>query len=171
MAVGVYTLSVPDWKEARRTTDIYLVRWPGEWPPPPDDLTRDKNETGPRVEPGRRLLRVQLQPGRTGRRGDRATVPDAAGRREAMRLTDAKDGVANFAFSRTGRGWSMPPARRTSGSSGPAVAGIDSARPKQLTRHATRSGVTIAPDSRRIYFTAPDTLDQDNRTGSRRSSR
>ena len=44
------------------------------------------------------------------------------------------------------------------------VAGIDSARPKQLTRHATPvRWWTIAPDARRIYFTAPDTLDKDNR--------
>ncbi|MBS1241851.1 MAG: WD40-like beta Propeller containing protein, partial [Gemmatimonadetes bacterium] len=163
----LYTLSVPDWKEARRTTDIYLVSVDGGVASTRRmTFTRDKNETGP--EWSRDGAFFVFSSNREGT-GTSATTqlylmrPDGG---EAMRLTDAKDGVANFAFSRDGTWlvyaagkaderqlWALP------------VAGIDSARPKQLTRHATPiRWWTIAPDSRRIYFTAPDTLDQDNRT-------
>ncbi len=40
----------------------------------------------------------------------------------------------------------------------------DSAKPTQITRHPTGVGLwRFSPDSRRIYFAAPDTLDPDAR--------
>jgi len=162
----LYTLSVPDWKEARRATDIYLVSTErGVASTRQMTFTRDKNESNP--EWSRDGSFFAFTSNRDGT-GTSATTqlflmrPDGG---EARRITDAKDGVADFAFSRDGRWlvyaagkaddrqlWALP------------VAGIDTAAPKQLTRHATPvRWWRLAPDSRRIYFTAPDTLDTDNR--------
>ena len=85
---------------------------------------------------------------------------------EARRLTEAKGGAAEFEFTRDGKWlvygagkpedrqlWALP------------VAGLDSAAPKQITKHPTpvRSW-TLSRDGSRIYFIAPDTVDKDNAT-------
>ena len=163
----LYTLSVPDWKEARRSSDIYLVSVDAGVPSTRQmTFTRDKNETNPAWSRDGSFFVFSSNRDGTGTPPPAQLYlmrPDGG---EARRLTDAKDGVADFAFSRDGKWlvyaagkaderqlWALP------------VTGIDSARPKQLTRHATPiRWWTIAPDSRRIYFTAPDTLDKDNRT-------
>ena len=84
---------------------------------------------------------------------------------EGRRITDAKDGVSTFAFSKDGR-WLAYRA----GKSGEEqlwrlpVTGIDSATPEQLTKRPAGVGQwEWAPDSRRIYFIAPDTLDPDDK--------
>ncbi|HEX9165798.1 MAG TPA: hypothetical protein VF862_07785, partial [Gemmatimonadales bacterium] len=162
----LYTLSTPDWKEARRTTDIYLVSVDGGVGSSRQmTFTKDKDENAPRWSPDGRWF--VFSSNREGT-GPAATTqlylmrPDGG---EARKLTDAKDGVTGGQFTRDGKWlvyaagkaeerqlWALP------------VAGIDTAKPQQLTKHATPvRWWAPSPDSRRVYFTAPDTVDKDNR--------
>jgi dipeptidyl aminopeptidase/acylaminoacyl peptidase len=84
---------------------------------------------------------------------------------EARRITDAREGVSNFALSPDGR-WLV----YRSGKSGEEqlyrlpIEGIDGAKPEQLTTQP--AGVAqweLARDSRRIYFITPDTVDADEK--------
>ncbi len=84
---------------------------------------------------------------------------------EARKITGAKDGAGAFAFSKNGRWlafsagkddeqqiWILP------------VAEIETAKPKQLTKHATPVvSWQFLPDSKRAYFISPDTADKDNK--------
>ena len=101
----LYTLSTPDWKEAKRQTDIYLVSLQqGVSSTRQMTFTKEKNETSPhwardgsffvflsnREAPESAATRNQLYVMR----------PDGG---EARRITDAKEGVSDFAFSRDGK--------------------------------------------------------------------
>ena len=163
----LYTLSVPDWKEARRTTDIYLVSVDGGVATTRQlTFTKDKNETGPKWGPDGSFLVFS-----SNRDGTGATAtdqlylmrPDGG---EARKLTDAKDGIGDYQFTKDGRWlvyaagkpedrqlWALP------------VAGIDTAASKPVTKHATPIRTwLLSPTSAALYFTAPDTVDKDNRT-------
>ena len=163
----LYTLSVPDWKEARRTTDIYLVSVDGGVATTRQlTFTKDKNETSPKWGPDGSFLVFS-----SNRDGTGATAtdqlylmrPDGG---EARKLTDAKDGIGDYQFTKDGRWlvyaagkpedrqlWALP------------VAGVDTAASKPLTKHATPIRTwLLSPTSAALYFTAPDTVDKDNRT-------
>ena len=163
----LYTLSVPDWKEARRTTDIYLVSVDGGVATTRQlTFTKDKNETSPKWGPDGSFLVFS-----SNRDGTGATAtdqlylmrPDGG---EARKLTDAKDGIGDYQFTKDGRWlvyaagkpedrqlWALP------------VAGIDTAASKPVTKHATPIRTwLLSPTSAALYFTAPDTVDKDNRT-------
>jgi dipeptidyl aminopeptidase/acylaminoacyl peptidase len=163
----LYTLSTPDWKEARRTTDVWLVSADGG-PASARQMTftKDKDENAPRWGPDGSWFIFSSNRDGTGPTATTQLYlmrPDGG---EARKLTDAKDGVAGAQFTRDGKWlvyaagkaeerqlWALP------------VAGIDTAKPKQLTKHTTPiRWWSPSPDSRRIYFTAPDTVDKDNRT-------
>lgn len=162
----LYTLSVPDWKEGRRTTDVWLVPVDGG-PAAARQMTftRDKDETAPQWGPDGRWFIFSSNREGTGASATAQLYlmrPDGG---EARRLTDARDGVAGARFTKDGRWlvyaagkaeerqlWALP------------VAGIDTARPVQLTKHPTPvRWWAPSPDSRRVYFIAPDTVDKDNR--------
>jgi dipeptidyl aminopeptidase/acylaminoacyl peptidase len=195
---ALYTTSVPDWKEARRQSDLYLVSTTAGVPSTRRlTFTADKNETAPawshdgkmfvflsdREAPaaGAGAARVGSLPtsgpgapyfppavgGGMGGAGYQLYLmrPDGG---EARRITDAKDGVSTFAFSRDGQ-WLVyraGPVTQEQLFALPvaALAAGDAARPVQITRHASGVGLwRIAPDSRRIYFVTADTLDPDER--------
>ena len=161
----LYTLSTPDWKEAKRQTDIHLVSLQQGLPSSRQmTFTKEKNENSPswardgsffmflsnREAPESAATRNQLYSMR----------PDGG---EARRITDAKEGVSDFAFSPDGK-WVV----YRSGKSGEEqlyrlpVAGLDSATPEQLTKQVAGVGSwKWAPDSRRIYLVAPDNADAD----------
>lgn len=163
----LYTLSTPDWKEAKRYTDVYLVSTQQGVPSTRQmTFTKDKNETSPEWSKDGKFFAFL---------SNREAPEDASSRNqlymmradggEAQRLSDTKEGVSDFAFSRDGR-WL---AYRT-GKSGEEqlfalpVAGIDTATAEPLTKHPT--GVRTwqwAPDSKRIYFVTPDRIDQDEK--------
>ncbi|HEX9754698.1 MAG TPA: S9 family peptidase [Gemmatimonadales bacterium] len=163
----LYTLSVPDWTEARSTTDVYLVATDqGTASTRQMTFTKDKSENAPRWGPDGSFFVFLSNRDGTGSTPPSQLYlmrPDGG---EARKLTDAKDGVTNAEFSRDGHWlvyaagkaeerqlWALP------------VAGMDTATPSQLTKHQTPVRTwLIAPDSRRIYFTAPDTVDKENQT-------
>jgi dipeptidyl aminopeptidase/acylaminoacyl peptidase len=194
----LYTLSVPDWKEARRQNDIYLVSALQGVPSTKRlTFTSDKNEVAPTWARDGKLF-VFLS--------DRDAAPNAANANrgsslptsgpgapyyppsvgggvggasyqlylmrpdggEARKITDAKDGVSTFAFSKDGQ-WLVyrsGPATQEQLYALPvaALAAGDSVKATQLTRHPSGVGLwRLAPDSRRLYFATADTVDADER--------
>ncbi len=175
----LYTLSSPDWNEAKRQTDLYLVNV-DKGPPSTWQLTftHEKNESSPRwARNGEFFVFLSdrdapatstASPATGGTRPAGALNqifimrPDGG---EARRITDAKEGVSTLAFSKNGR-WLVYRSGKVDEEQLFAlpVSGIDSAKPVQLTRQAAGVGLwKWSPDSRRIYFVTADTLDPDEK--------
>jgi dipeptidyl aminopeptidase/acylaminoacyl peptidase len=163
----LYTITTPDWKEAKRQSDIYLVSvQQGVSSTRQMTFTKDKNETEPRWShdgtffvfasnreaPSTAATQNQLYLMR----------PDGG---EARRITDAKEGVSTFAFSKDGRSLAY-----RSGKAGEEnlyrlpVDGIDTATAEQVTRQTAGIGTwEWAPDGKRIYFVGAETPDTDEK--------
>jgi dipeptidyl aminopeptidase/acylaminoacyl peptidase len=194
----LYTLSVPDWKEARRQNDIYLVSTLQGVPSTKRlTYTADKNEVAPTWSRDGKLFVFlsDREAAPSGANANRASAlptsgpgapyyppsvgggvggpsyqlylmrPDGG---EARKITDAKDGVSTFAFSKDGQ-WlvyrsGLPTQEQLYALPVAALAAGDSVRPTQLSRHQSGVGLwRIAPDSKRIYFATADTADADER--------
>lgn len=158
----VYTLSVPDWADGRRYTDIYLVSVAGG-PASARQLTftKDKNETSPQwSRDGRQVIFASDREGAGPQLF--AIRPDGG---EARQITSAKDGVGAFALTRDGTRlvfaagkaeeqqlWALP------------MAGLGEATATPVTKHATpvRSW-RLSHDSRSVLFLAPDSVDRANK--------
>jgi dipeptidyl aminopeptidase/acylaminoacyl peptidase len=187
----LYTLSTPDWNAARRQSDIYLVSTDrGLASARQLTFTKDKNETNPRWSRDGSFFaflsdRDAATPapaagGRGGGGGGRGGAAGEGGARnqifvmrldggEAKRVSDAREGVSNFQFTKDGKSIVY-----TSGRAGDQqVYAInvndlwtgDVPRATQWTRHTT--GVDnwqFSPDGNRIYFVSPDSIDRDDRT-------
>ncbi len=163
----LYTVSTPDWKEARSQTDIHLVSLRQGLPSTKQmTFTREKNETSPQWSRGGRFFVFASNRDAPASAGSQNQLylmrPDGG---EARRITDAKDGVSTFAFSRDGRWLAF-----RAGKSGEEqlyllpVSGIDSAKPDQLTKQAAGIGAwRWAPGSARIYFVGPEKADADEK--------
>ena len=163
----LYTLSVPDWKEGKRQTDIYLVSLAeGVSATRQMTFTKDKNESSPRwTRDGRMFafLSNRDAPENAANRNQLYVMRPDGG--EGQRVTDAKEGVTDFAFSPDGRSLVY-----RSGKSDEEqlyrlpLDGIQSAAAEQITTHPT--GIDAwrwAPDSQRIYFVTGDTTDKDEK--------
>ena len=173
----LYTVSEMDWKEARRQTDVYLVSTEqGVKSTRQLTFTKDKNEVQPtwsrdgsffvfasnRDAPAGGIAAGTVAGAAIGQNQLYLMRPDGG---EARKITDAKEGVSTFAFSKDGK-WLV----YRSGKSGEEqlyrmpVGGIESAKAEQLTKQAAGVGTWAwAPDSRRVYFTTADTADLDDR--------
>src|SRR5262245_1865821 len=163
----LYTISFPDWKEARRQSDIFLVSLEQGLPSTKQlTYTKEKNETSPAWSRDGRFfvfLSNRDAPASSASQNQLYLMRPDGG--EARRLTDARDGVSNFAFSKDGK-WLV----YRSGKAGEeqlyrlAVTGLEEPKPEQLTKQGAGVGTwEIAPDSRRIYFTTADTVDNDEK--------
>ncbi len=189
----LYTLSIPDWQKERRQSDIYLVSTSaGVSSTRRLTFTDDKNETTPRWSRDGSFIAFlsdrDAPAAAAGGRGGAAPAAGAPGAAaggnnqlymmrldggEAHKLTDATGGVSNFSFSKDGKWLAY-----TSGRAGSeqvyafAIAdlGGDAPKPAQWTRHNTGMGNwQWSPDSKRIYFVTPDSIDREERA--RRDSR
>ena len=186
----LYTISVPDWNQARRQTDIYIVSMEQGVPSTRQlTYTKDKSEGQPRWAPDGSFFLFSSnrdappagggagggEPGGGGGGGG----PGGGGGGgagfqlymmnpnggEARKITDAREGVSTFAFSEDGKSLVY-----RSGKAGEEqlyrmpVAGIDSAKAEQITRHPTGVGIwRFAPTGNRIYFITADTIDLDEK--------
>ena len=87
---------------------------------------------------------------------------------EARKITDAREGVTSFAMSPDGT-WLVyrsgaPTQEQLYALRVSAIENGESPSASQLTRHPTGLGLwQISPDSRRIYFAAPDSVDADEK--------
>ena len=156
----LYTVTTPDWEAADSQTDIHLVSL-SEGLPSERQLTYtdDKNETSPAWAPDGSFF--VFSSNRDGDENQLYMMRHDGG--EARKVTDAGEGVSGFAFSPDGR-WLV----YRSGEAGqeqlhrlPAgnLAGVE---PEQLTDD--EAGVDqwdFTPDGTRIYFTRPDSFDED----------
>ena len=171
----LYTLSTPDWNQAKRQTDIYLVSVKdGLASTKQMTFTKDKNETSPRwSRDGKFFAFLSNRDAASAPSGNSAAGGgNAAGQNqiyimrpdggEARKITDTKEGVSTLDFSKDGR-WLVYRSGKSDEEQLYAlpVAGIDSAKPVQLTHQQAGVGLwKWSPDSRRIYFVTADTLDK-----------
>ena len=158
----LYTISVPDWNQARRQTDIYVVSMDqGVSSARQLTYTKDKSEGQPTWAPDGSFFvfssNRDAPPAGAGAAGAAGADPQGGGAfggggggpgfqlyamhpdgGEARKITDAKEGVSTFAFSKDGK-WLV----YRSGKAGEEqlyrmpIAGLDSAKAEQITRHPT----------------------------------
>jgi dipeptidyl aminopeptidase/acylaminoacyl peptidase len=163
----LYTISFPDWKEARRQSDIFLVSLEQGLPSTKQlTFTKEKNETSPAWSRDGRFfvfLSNRDAPASSATQNQLYLMRVDGG--EARRITDARDGVSNFAFSKDGK-WLV----YRSGKAGEEqlygldVTALEEPKPEQITKQSAGVGTwEFAPDSRRIYFTTADTVDGDEK--------
>jgi len=165
----LYTISTPDWEEARSQSDIHVVSLQeGVASSKQLTFTKEHSETSPGwSRDGRFLVFLSNRdaPSSAARQNQLYLMRPDGG--EARQITDAKDGVADFAFTKDGR-WLVFRA----GKAGeqqlyrlPVTAiAAGEAEAEQLTRQPAGVGRwATAPDSRRIYFIAADSADTDDK--------
>jgi dipeptidyl aminopeptidase/acylaminoacyl peptidase len=162
----LYTLSTMDWKEARRQTDIYLVSTQnGVSSTKQLTFTKEKQETSPRWSKDGRFfvfLSNREAPENASSRNQLYLMRPDGG--EARRITDSREGVADFNVSPDGE-WIVYKSGRSGDEQLYRLSTKNIEQPaEQVTKHPTGIGAwRWAPDSRRIYFTAPDSADADEK--------
>jgi dipeptidyl aminopeptidase/acylaminoacyl peptidase len=162
----LYTLSVPDWKQAKRFTDVWVVST-AQGAPSARQLTftKDKNEGNPRWSRDGSFFVFSSNrdaPNNGSAQQLYMMRPDGG---EAQRITDAKDGVGQHQFTRDGR-WLVYSAGKSEEQQLWAlpIAGIDTAKPVQITKHDTPVGNwQLSRDGTRIFFLSPDSIDKDEK--------
>lgn len=178
----LYALTTPDWQNARRQSDIYLVSTDrGLASTRQITFTTDKNESSPHWSHDGTFIAFLSDRDAAAARGGAAPATAAApatggGRNqlfvlrldggEAKRITDARDGVSNYQFSKDGKTIVY-----TSGRAGDEVIYTVNVADlwgdphiTQLARHTTGMGSwQFSPDGRKIYFVSPDSIDRDDR--------
>jgi dipeptidyl aminopeptidase/acylaminoacyl peptidase len=181
-----YSLSTPDWNQARRQSDVYVVSIErGLASTRRLTFTADKNETSPRWSRDGAFIaflsdRDAVANSGSAAGGGRGGAAGTGARNqifimrvdggEARRVTDAREGVSSFSFSKDGKFIVYG-----SGRAGDeqlyalTIADLDRnqiglPKPLQLTHHATGIGTwQWSPDGTRIYFVTPDSVDRDDR--------
>lgn len=157
----VYALSTPDWKEAKSYTDLHVVSAEqGLSSTRQLTFTRDKNENNPMWSPSGTFFVFS-----SNREGPAAQLymmrPDGG---EAQRITDAKDGVADYEFTSDGQfvvyAAGKPEARQLFRL--PMNNLVPSAA-QPVTKHATPVTTwQLSEDGRKVFFAAADSIDQLN---------
>lgn len=163
---ALYTLGVPNWKDAKSYSDVFLVSTSGGLATTRQlTFTKDRNESQPRwARDGSFFVFASNRDAANG--GNTQQLyrmrPDGG---EAQKITDAKDGVGAFAFSKDGK-WLVFSAGKNDEQQLMVlpVAGIDSAKARPLFTHATPVGWwQFSKDSKKIFFLAPDSVDHANK--------
>ncbi|MCC6245688.1 MAG: S9 family peptidase [Gemmatimonadaceae bacterium] len=167
----LYTVSTPDWKEARSQSDIFLVSAERGLPSTRQlTFTREKNESAPQWLPNGSAFVFSSNRDATAAQGGQQQLfvmrPDGG---EARRITDARDGVSNYALGDDGRYLVYRSGKADEEQLyalriADIMAGIalDSLKPTALTKHPTGiSQWRMTPDAKRVYFITADTIDRD----------
>ncbi len=162
----LYTHSVPDWKTGKSYTDVHLVSIDrGVESSRQLTFTKEKNETSPQwSRDGKFFAFLSNRDAGEGKTTNQLYVMRADGG-EALKISDAKDGVGTFAFSKDGK-WVAYTAGKederqlwTVG-----VEDVWKEKPKQLMkRKSPIVSWQFSPDSKRIYFTSADSVDKANK--------
>ena len=153
----VYTVSIPHWKSGKAYTDIFVA-----------DVvtgvarqmtyTREKNETGPQwARDGKRFAFL------SDREGSQQVYLMSVEGGEARKLTDAKDGVHAFAFSRDGKGLAFSAGKPEDRQLSILDLAAEELTLTALPKHAAPvRDFAYSEDGSRIFFTSPDRLDKDD---------
>jgi dipeptidyl aminopeptidase/acylaminoacyl peptidase len=163
----LYTISTPDWKEAKRQTDIYLVSLEkGVASTRQMTFTKDKNESEPKwLKDNVSFIFASNReaPSSSATQNQLYLMRIDGG--EAKKITEAKEGVTTSALSKDGK-WLV----YRSGKAGEEqlyrvpIDAIDTATPEALTKQAAGIGAwKWAPDDKRIYFIGPELADADEK--------
>jgi dipeptidyl aminopeptidase/acylaminoacyl peptidase len=153
----IYAVSIPQWKAGRRYTDIFIAAADGASPPRQMTYTQEKNETSPEWARDSRSFAFL-----SDREGANQLYWMRADGGEARKVSDAKDGVNAFGFSRDGKWLAFSAGKAEERQLWLVDLGKDDA-PAQLTKHATPIGNwEWSPDSARIFFISPDSVDKDD---------
>jgi Tol biopolymer transport system component len=164
----LYTLSVPDWVNARSQTDLYLVSV-REGVPSTRRLTftEDKNESAPAWSSDGAYFAFLSDRESTGANGGRQLYVMRTDGGEARRITNVPGGVSDFAFTRDGRAIVLRAGRNADQQLHRLTLPIGDSlpSPEALTRHTGGvSSWTLSPDGTRVFFTGPDADTPDERT-------
>lgn len=160
-----YQYAVPNWQTARALGDIYVVSLErGVASTRRITFTDDQQEARPQWTPDGRWIVFASNPG--GPSQLYITSPDSATPRQ---ITTSQTSVGTFVFTPDGQ-WLVYRTGRSAETQqlhalavADVVAGREAAA-QQLTNHPTGIGEwEFSPDSRRIYFTAPDSAHADER--------
>lgn len=181
----LYTISTPDWMQARRQSDIYLVSLDRGVPSTRQlTFTKDKNETSPKWSHDGSFIAFLSDRDAAG--AAPAGAPAGGGGRgggaggrnqlfvmrldggEAKRVTDTREGVSQFVFTKDGKAIVFASGRADNEQLYTlAVTDLwqgEIPKSAQLTHHATTVGAwQFSPDGAHIYFIAPDSIDRDDR--------
>lgn len=165
----LYTMSFPDWKEARRQTDLFLVSVTEGLPSTKRmTFTTEKNESAPEwTRDSRSFFFLSNREAPTSAATQNQLYwmrPDGG---EARRITDAKDGISDFQVTRDGRSIIYRAGRAETRqlfriSTELPASGFPAS--EQLTRAA--AGVeawSLSKPGDRGYFTTADRVDADEK--------
>jgi dipeptidyl aminopeptidase/acylaminoacyl peptidase len=163
----LYTLSTPEWKAAKSFSDVYLVSSEQGLPSTRQmTFTKDKNEGSPRWAPNGQFFAFlsNREASESKSTLNQLYVMRTDGG-EASKISDAKDGVGTYAFSKDGTWLAFSSGKEDERQLWIiAVAGIGKEKPEQLTKH--KASVTewqFSPEGKRIYFLSPDSVDKANK--------
>lgn len=155
----IYTVNVPVWKDGKEYTDIYIAPADGSAPARQMTFTRGKNETRP--EWSRDSRSFAFLSNRDGAQNQLYLMRTDGG--EARKVSDAKDGVSAFAFSRDGKWLAFSAGKANARQLWLVDLTREDAEPVQWTKRATPvRNFAWSPDSARIFFTAPESVDKDD---------
>src|SRR5262249_48902878 len=175
----LYTVSTPDWMQARRQSDVYLVSLDRGVPSTRQlTFTKDKNETSPKWSRDGSFIAFLSDRDATGAApaaapaggGGRGGAGGGGGRHqlvggrldggEAKRVTDQREGVSQFSFTKDGKSVVFASGRSDNEQLFTlAIADLwqgEVPKAAPLTRHAT--GVNnwqFSSDGSKIYFISP----------------
>jgi dipeptidyl aminopeptidase/acylaminoacyl peptidase len=161
----LYTVTEPDWEEARRQTDVHVVSVEqGAQSSRRLTFTEEKNETSPAwSRDGSFFLFLSNRDAPSGSTGQNQIYRMRLEGGEAQKITDAEDGVADFELTRDGR-WLVFRAGRGDEQQlyRIPVEQLGTAEAEKVSSHPTGIGTwRLSPDGRRAYFVTPDTIDAD----------
>ena len=152
-----YTVSVPHWKSGKAFTDLFVAD-AATGQARQLTFTREKNEGSPQwARDGRRLAFL------SDREGSQQLYLMAVDGGEARRLTDAKDGVQAYAFSKDGR-WIVFSAGKAEDRQLSRIdLAADDLTVTALPKHATPvRDFALSEDGLQVFFTSPDRVDKDD---------
>lgn len=153
----VYTVSLPHWKSGKAYTDIFVAD-AATGVARQMTFTREKNETGPQwARDGRRFAFL------SDREGSQQVYLMSVDGGEARKVTEAKDGVHAFAFSRDGKWLAFSAGKLEDRQLSLVDLASEHLTVTALPKHATPvRDFAFAEDGGRLFFTSPDRLDKDD---------
>lgn len=163
----LHTLTIPDWQSGKSFSDIHLVSIDQGYASARQmTFTKDKNESSPVWGPDDKFFvfasNREAPESRSAQNQIYMMRPDGG---EAQKISDAKDGVGSFAFSKDGKWFAFAAGKEDERQLWIiAVAELGKGKPAQLTKR--KSPITwwqFSPDSKTIYFLSPDSVDRANK--------